>query len=134
MDRRQHALKRDLMWWADDVDPHLVVRGASRGFSVFLLGGLALPVVVALVPDVGRVWLPLVALLAFVVSALRVGSARKPWLHGLVSALSAYLLILPLVLLGGAADPWQIGLTVVAGVVTGSATGGARGKIRNRPQ
>lgn len=132
MHRKLQAPKWDLLRWADDVDAPLVVRGASSGFTVLLLGGLAMPLAVAFVPVVGRGWLPFVALLAFVASALRVGSARRPWLHGLVSAMSAYLLVLPLVSLGGAADPGQIGLTSVAAVVMGSATGFVSGRRRNR--
>ncbi|KAA9165978.1 hypothetical protein FPZ12_003210 [Amycolatopsis acidicola] len=121
----------DPMRWADEVDAPGVVRGASTGFTVLVLGGLAAPLG-ALVPVAGTVWLPVVALVAFVVAAARVGTAPRPWLHGMVAALSAYLLVLPLVLLGGSHDVGQMGLTFLAAVLVGAGSGFLAGYRRDR--
>ncbi|GAB3385638.1 hypothetical protein [Amycolatopsis echigonensis] len=111
------------MAWADHVDAPKAVRGASTGFTILVLGGLSAPVAAALIPVAGRYWLPLVAVIAFVVAACRGGEARSPWLHGLVAATSAYLLVLPLVLLGGGASLGQVLLTLATAVLVGAATG-----------
>jgi len=120
------------MRWADLIDAPKAVRGASTGFTILVLGGLSAPVAVALLPVVGIAWLPLVAVVAFVVAAARIGSAPNPWVHGVVSALSAYLLVLPLVVLGGRPNPAQIAMTAGAAVVVGAVTGLVQGIRRDR--
>ena len=45
--------------------PALVVAGASRGFTVLLIGGVVQPWVGMLLPPLGYVWLALVAIAAF---------------------------------------------------------------------
>ncbi|AXB46203.1 hypothetical protein BAY59_34625 [Prauserella coralliicola] len=115
----------------DVIDMPLAVRGASTGFTVLLLGSLAHPLVAAWTPALSQLWLPLVALVAFVVAARRVGRARIPIVHGAVAAMSSYLLMLPLVLLGPAGgDPAQIALTVAASLITGAAVGFLQGSRR----
>jgi hypothetical protein len=123
----------DLMRWADGVDAPRVVRGASAGFTVLVLGGLSAPLAANFVPVVGVAWLPLTSIVAFVVAASRIGTATRPWAHGAVAALSAYLLILPLVLMSPAGRvPAQIALTAAAAVVVGALTGLLRGIRRDR--
>jgi hypothetical protein len=119
------------MGWADEVDAPGVVKGASTGFTVLVVGGLAAPLG-TLVPVAGPAWLPIVAVVAFVVAALRIGAAPRPWLHGTVAALSSYLLVLPLVLLGGTRDVRQMLLTALAAVVVGAIAGFVAGRRRDR--
>lgn len=77
-----------------------IVRGASRGFTVFLIGGAIQPLVSLVAPPVGYVWVPLVALAAFAVSAWTVTSASGATLaHAVTSALGGYLLVVPVVVL-----------------------------------
>lgn len=116
------------MAWADHIDASKVVRDASTGFTILVIGGLSAPMAAVLVPVVGRHWLPAVAVVAFVVASRRGGSASLPWLHGLVAAVSAYLLVLPLVLLGGGASLRQVLFTVATAVVVGAATGFLSGR------
>ncbi|NBH07493.1 hypothetical protein [Amycolatopsis sp. SID8362] len=117
--------------WIERIDAPVAVRGASTGFSVLVVGGLAQPLAAAWVPMFGAGWLPLVAVVAFVVASRRIGTATLPALHGGVAALCAYLLALPLALLVPAGrDPGQIALTAVTAVLTGGVVGFLRGRSR----
>ncbi|WP_020662099.1 hypothetical protein [Amycolatopsis benzoatilytica] len=116
--------------WADRIDAPVAVRGASAGFSVLLIGGLAQPLAMAWVPLLGYAWLPLVAVAAFFVASKRIGTASSPATHGAVAALCSYLLALPVSLLVPAGrDPLQIGLTAATAVVVGTAVGFLRGRM-----
>jgi hypothetical protein len=116
------------MAWADHIDAPKVVRDASTGFTILVIGGLSAPMAAALIPVVGRHWLPLAAVVAFVAAARRGGSASLPWLHGVVAAVSAYVIVLPLVLLGGGANLGQVLLTLATAVLVGAATGFLSGR------
>ncbi|SNR82151.1 hypothetical protein SAMN06265360_12136 [Haloechinothrix alba] len=112
------------MRWLASVDPPAVLRGASSGFTVLVIGGLAAPVVVGVVPAAGMVWLPLVAVVAFVVAAARGGSHRVPAVQGATAALTAYLLVLPLVVLvTRSVDLVQIATTASTAVLVGAGAG-----------
>lgn len=77
-----------------------VVRGASRGFTVFLIGGAVQPLVGLVAAPIGYVWPALVAIAAFAVSAWLVTSAPGATLaHAVSSALGGYLLIVPVAVL-----------------------------------
>lgn len=122
------ARNSDRTAWLESIDPAATVRGASRGFTVLLLGGLVQPVT-AMLPVVGLVWLPLTAMVAFVVAAWKPGGSASFPLYGAVSGLGAYLLMLPLVLLQPAGrSPVQIGCTVAVAVLVGAGTGWWRGR------
>lgn len=101
----------------------LVVRGASRGFTVLLLGGMVQPLVAMLLPPVGYVWLVVVAVVAFAWSARIATSAPGSTLVDAVSAaMGAYLLVAPVVvMLTGQLLPQQIlGTSFTALVVAGA--------------
>ncbi|GAB3354778.1 MULTISPECIES: hypothetical protein [Amycolatopsis] len=116
--------------WVDRIDAPVAVRGASTGFSVLLIGGLAQPLAVTWVPLLGYAWLPLIAVVAFFVASRRIGKASLPAAHGAVAALCSYLLALPMSLLVPAGrDPLQIGLTAATAVVVGAAVGFFRGRM-----
>lgn len=114
------------------IDTPTAVRGASRGFSVLVIGGLSAPLVAAAVPMLGAVWLTLTAVGAFSLAGARIGSAARPWLHGAVAAVMAYLLVLPLVLIAPTTrDTVQITLTLLTAIVVGAIAGllsGRRGR------
>lgn len=112
--------------------PVLVVSGASRGFTVLLLGGVVQPWVGVLVPALGYVWLALVAVAAFAFAArprtirgvspsdLRVDRV----LVGVAAAIGSYALVLPLVLAAAGAVPWeQVVLTSGTALVVGALVG-----------
>lgn len=126
----QRARKVDVLRWVDLIDVTRCINGASTGFSVLVLGGLLSALVVHLAPVVGYVWLPLTAVVAFATAAARPGKAIKPSLHGAISALSAYLLVLPLVILAGSGNTLQIVLTTLCALVVGGIAGHVCG---NRP-
>jgi hypothetical protein len=127
---RDNAAGPDRQSWVERIDAPVAVRGASTGFSVLLIGGFVQPLVVAWVPVLGHVWLPLVAVVAFFVASRRIGDAGLPVVHGAVAALCSYLLALPLSLLVPAGrDPLQIGLTAATAVVVGGAAGFFRGRM-----
>lgn len=120
---------RGAFGWLADIDAPTAVRGASAGFSVLVIGGLLAPIVGSLLPVLGVVWQPLVAVLAFVVAAARIGSARRPAVHGAVAAATSYLLVLPLVVLGAAGrDPGQIAATFATACAAGALTGFVRAR------
>lgn len=111
------------------IDMPTAVRGASRGFSVLVLGGLSAPLVAVAVPMLGAVWLTLTAVVAFSLAGWRIGSASRPPLHGAVAAVMAYLLVLPLVLFASTGgDPVQITLTLLTAVVVGAVAGVVSGR------
>jgi len=83
----------------DRVDWVLVVRGASTGFTVLVLSGLANPVVANINQVAGLVELVVGALAASVVAAWRTREADSPVLSGAVAALISYTLVVPLIYL-----------------------------------
>lgn len=119
----------DLFAWADMVDAPALMRGASTGFTVLVVGGLTAPLATRLLPVVGVAWLPLVAVAAFSVSGSRIGVAPRPPVHGAAAAVSAYLLVLPLVLLGGGFHAGQAVATAAAALLVGSLAGAVRAKF-----
>jgi hypothetical protein len=119
--------------WLDGVDMAAAIRGSSRGFTVLVLGGLAAPAIAVLSGVLGTVVLTGSAVAAFVVAAMRPGTSTRPGLHGLLAAVGAYLMVLPLVLLAPMGrNPVQIGLTLVAAVCTGFAAGSVQSWRRSK--
>lgn len=106
-----------------------VVRGASRGFGVLLVGGLLQPLA-AQVMLLAYVWLVAVAIAAFVVAAVTAtptGTPLDAWRQAPVAALGSYLMITPLVVLGAGEIPvLQAVLTTATAVVVGAVVGLAR--------
>ncbi|MGQ0575689.1 MAG: hypothetical protein ACT4RN_16020 [Pseudonocardia sp.] len=116
------------------VDWPSAVKGASAGFSVLIIGFYAGPLM-ANVPVVGGPWLVIVAVLGFAVAAWRIGDAVVPPVHGAAAAVAAYLLFLPIIILGagrvGSAQ-WQLIVAPFAiAVVVGWLTGTYRGRQRD---
>lgn len=105
------------------IDGPAMVRAASTGFTVLLLGGLVAPLVAAMVPVVGRFWLVLVAVAAFVIAGSRIGAAAAPAVHGAVAAVSSYLLMLPGVMMTTGLQVGQVLTTASAAVVVGALGG-----------
>lgn len=130
--RGDRSTAQGVFGWLEDIDAPNAVRGASNGFSVLVIGGLLAPVIGSLLPMLGRtVWLPLVAILAFVVAATRIGRAYRPGVHGAVAAFSSYVLVLPLVVLNESGrDPVEIAATFGTACIVGSLTGHLRGRLR----
>lgn len=116
---------------ASRIDTPHAVRGASAGFSVLLIGGLLAPMVGMAAPVLGSVWLTLAAIVAFIVSARRIGRATMPELQGALAALLSYVLVLPLIL------PFQAGrnlpqilLTLATAISVGACTGWIQSRRR----
>jgi hypothetical protein len=113
--------------WLDKFDPVAAVRGAWRGFAVLLIGGLLAPVAAQHIPVVGSFWLVLTAVAAFVVAAWAPGTSADFRVCGVVSAVGAYLLVLPPVLLQSAGRSLvQIVSTLAVAALVGAVTGFAR--------
>ncbi|GAB2988427.1 hypothetical protein LWP59_08715 [Amycolatopsis acidiphila] len=110
------------MWGG--IDAGALIRGCSQGFTALVLGGLFMPLAVR-IPVVGPFWLTVVAVVAFAVAGTRIGGSRWPPLQGAAAAVGSYILVLPLVLAGGAgsAEFEQIGLTSAAALVVGAVAG-----------
>lgn len=118
--------------WTGLVDAPALVRGASTGFTVLVIGGLTAPLGARLMPVTGAVWLPLVAVVAFAVAGAKIGTAPRPPLHGAIAALAAYLLVLPLVFLGGGAYGSQLAVTAAAALLIGAIAGAIRARMAAR--
>ena len=82
-------------------DETALVRGASTGFTVLIIGELMSPLVAGIHPVIGLLWLSLVGAAGFVVAGSRIGTARRTWLQGALAALAALTLTIPLRMLAG---------------------------------
>lgn len=106
-----------------------VVRGASRGFTVLVVGGLLTPVVAAVVPALTQWWILLVAAVAFALAGAMVRTTERPALHGAVAATGSLTLLVPLWLLArGDSSPIQMLLTLLMALVVGSLSGAFFGR------
>lgn len=106
----------------DDYSSHVVL-GASRGFTVLLVGGAVQPLVGMALPPLGAVWLVLVALAAFVAAARRAGRGGHTVLGGALAASGGYALVLPVSVLGsGQVLPALFVATGATALVVGAAT------------
>lgn len=114
------------------LDVPAAVRGASRGFTVLVLGGLLTPLVAATLPPwVAQPWIVMVAVLAFGLAASRPGDARLGWLQGMVAATASLALLTPLWLVGGGASHVQMLLSLLLAVVVGAMSGAVAGHRRD---
>lgn len=116
------------------IDWPQAIRGASTGFTVLVVGGLAGPLM-ATVPVVGQPWLLIVAVVAFAVAAWRVGDALAPAVHGAAAAVVSFLLVFPLLLIiGGRLGFDQLAFysatAIGMALVTGAGVGAVRGMQR----
>lgn len=107
-----------------ETDWVFVVRGASRGFTVLLLGGAVQPWIGVLFAPLGYVWLVLVAVLAFALAARpqrdRSGTVRDC----MTAAVASYLLVLPLVVAAAGTLPIeQAFFTALTAIVVGGFMG-----------
>jgi hypothetical protein len=108
-----------------------VVAGASRGFTILLVGELLVLLVAAFVPGLAAPGISAVAATAFVLGARRavrhaapgatLGNARR----GALAALGAYGLTVPLAIMGGTAEVTvlQVLLTSALAVGIGGVAG-----------
>lgn len=114
---------------SDGLDAAAVVRGASRGFTVLVLGGLLTPVVAAVVPALTQSWILLVAVGAFALAGAKARATERPWLHGAAAAVGSLTLLIPLWLLArGDSSPIQMLLTLVLALVVGGLSGAVPGR------
>jgi hypothetical protein len=110
--------------WLDEIDPVAAVRGSSSGFTVLVIGGLLAPAIAVRVPVVGSLALVLTAVAGFATAASRRGNTTRPVLQGVVAAVGAYLLVLPIVAMTHHRwDPVQLGLTLLTAIVVGAVVG-----------
>lgn len=79
------------------VDWVRVVRGASAGFTVLVLVGLASPILASLAPWAPLLWLVVGSLAGYILAAIKVGPADSPILTGAWAALFAYTLTVPMI-------------------------------------
>lgn len=116
-----------------DYDLPALVRGASSGFTVLVLGELLLPLAGSVSSTLAGLWLSLVGAAGFVIAGRRVGRARRPMLHGAAAALGALTLTLPLrVLVDSPLPPFALLVGAVFAVIVGAVSGRAAGGLRDR--
>lgn len=115
------------------VDWGYLARGASTGFTVLFFAGLLFPLVARYAPIGAVVGLIVVAVSGFAVAGWRIGEAAAPALHGSASAVLAYVLVVPLILITDRETGLaQWGLTALAAAAVGGAAGYVAGGIRSR--
>lgn len=113
------------------LEPVRLIRGASRGFSVLAIGAAVQPLVGVISAPVGYVWLVIVAVAAFAVAAWNAHETTAPHIQGAASAIAAYALMLPLVLMGAGTLPWDQALfTTATAIGVGTATAFIRTRTR----
>jgi hypothetical protein len=119
---------------AASVDRAEAIKGASAGFSVLLVGGVATGLAMKVFPFAGLWWPPLVLVTAYAVAGRRIGDAARPWLHGLAAATGAWLLMLPGRLLFdfGGHSPAAIGVELALALGVGALAGWSAGSRRDR--
>lgn len=128
--RRASQVRRGRWDW---IDPSAAARGASRGFTILLLGGLSVPIVASVVPPLGSVWLTLTSVAAFVAAAWHAAVSECPARQGALTALGAYLLVLPLVVVAThQLSAAQIAVTAIVAITVGAVTGWTRARIAAR--
>jgi hypothetical protein len=112
------------------MDSQAVIRGASRGFGVLVIGGLVQPMVSMSFEPLGYVWLLVVAVTAFLTAAVAATPDATPtsrWRQGPVAAVASYAMVVPLVMVGAGELPWvQAVLTTLTAVIVGAAVALAR--------
>ncbi|MFE6610931.1 hypothetical protein [Amycolatopsis sp. NPDC057786] len=107
--------------------------GIWRGFAVLVIGALLQPVAAAVAPVVGASFLLITAVVAFAIAGFRTGGATSPILHGAVTAVGSYVLVLPLVFLTSVpVGPQQVLATAGLGVAAGGLAGLAGHFVRTR--
>lgn len=117
--------------YTDGIDWASLAKGASSGFSVLVVGGLAAPLTSG-IPLIGPPWLIITAMLAFMVAGWRIGDATAPAVHGASAAVASYLLVLPLVTLANRGiDLQQLALTTVAAIAAGAVAGTVAARRRS---
>lgn len=110
-----------------------MVRGASSGFTVLVLGELLLPLVGMASPVLAGLWLSLVGATGFVIAGRKVGRARRPLLQGAAAALGALTLTLPLrALVGSGTGGYALVVGAVFALLVGGLSGRAAGMLRDR--
>ncbi|HEX4249461.1 MAG TPA: hypothetical protein VH008_16480 [Pseudonocardia sp.] len=115
----------------DRIDWVLVVRGASTGFTVLVIGGLVNPIISNLNQVAGLIELVLGALAASVVAAWRARTADSPVLSGAVAALISYTLVVPLIYLSEHRLDYRVILAFAAvAMVVGAVSGFALSRGR----
>ena len=80
------------------IDVPNAIRGASTGFTILIIGGLLAPMWTLVSTVVAGIWLAAVAIGAFAVAARLSQAAGNPPVHGVVAAVTSYVLVLPLLL------------------------------------
>jgi hypothetical protein len=113
---------------SSDAEAANLVRGASIGFSILLIGGLAAPLASHLpVALIAHYWFTTTAVIAFLAAGLRAGGRGS---RGIMAALGAYLLILPLVMTAqGWGDYQQMLETAATAVVIGGGASFIAGRL-----
>lgn len=106
------------------IDVPNAIRGASTGFSILVIGGLLAPLWTLVSTLVAGIWLAGVSICAFAVAARLSKAAGTPPLHGVVAAVTAYVLVLPLLLpFEAGRNVPQILATLATAVAVGALTG-----------
>jgi hypothetical protein len=116
--------------WLDEIDSVTVVRGSSAGFTVLVLGGLIAPIAAAKAPGFGSFALVLTAVAGFATAAARQRGGPRPMVQGVLAAIGAYFLVLPLVAMAN--HGWnavQIACTLATAFIVGAATPAVLGLV-----
>ncbi|GAA5109966.1 hypothetical protein [Haloechinothrix salitolerans] len=93
---------------------------------MLIVGTLLFPLVARELPSAAPTWLSVVSIVGFAYAACHQGRTRRPVSQGAVAATAAFILILPLLLLGPVADePGPLLLTAATAPATGAVVGGA---------
>jgi hypothetical protein len=118
------------------LDETALIRGASRGFTVLLIGELMSPLAMGVSPVLGLFWLSMVGAAGFVIAGSSIGAAARTWLQGSVAAVGALALTIPLRMFVGldTASQWYaVFISACFGLLVGAVAGRSAGVLRDRP-
>jgi hypothetical protein len=114
------------------VDVPLVMRGASMGFTVLLVGEFVALALASAAPGPASLLLALTGAAGSVTAAYVAVRAGPPAAQGALAALGAYLLTVPLRILAGGINPLRLWLDLSFATVIGWVAGPRLSRARSR--
>jgi hypothetical protein len=114
------------------VDVPLVLRGASIGFTVLVVGELVALALATTAPGPASLLLGLTGAAGSVAAAFVAARSGPPAAQGALAALGAYLLTVPLRVMAGDVNPLRVWIDLSFALVVGWVAGPRLSKARSR--
>jgi hypothetical protein len=116
---------------ASAVDVPLVIRGASVGFTVLVVGELVALAMATAAPGPASLLLALTGAAGSVAAAYAAARSGPPAAQGALAAVAAYLLTVPLRLMAGGVNPLRVWMDLSFALVIGWVAGRRLSRTRS---